>query len=299
MMTNLLVLYIVLTLLVLSCTKDLILGFNDKEGDLKDTFRFMRTGHFKPSKQGSTIHEKHVESKGKEMGLTLVACCIATAFGTIFMKSLPMGLVTGLVGLYYPYHRRKALKAKAKAQLSLQFKDALFAISSSLKAGSSLQRAIVMAHRDMEKLHKSPSAPIVIQLTELVRQLEAGIPMADALLQFSDRCQNDDVEDFVNIAILTQKRGGNLNEVIGNITSMINDKIVIEHEIRTLVAGKKSEAKLLTFMPIVMVFLLSTMSPSYMAPMFETLMGRLLLLGGLVLLLLNYIIGKKIVHIEI
>ncbi len=59
------------------------------------------------------------------------------------------------------------------------------------------------------------------------------------------------------------------------------------------------EAKILTIAPIFLVFMLSIFSPDYMKPMYETIVGRLLLLLGVILLVLNYFIGKKIIDIDI
>jgi len=74
-----------------------------------------------------------------------------------------------------------------------------------------------------------------------------------------------------------RETGGNLVNVIRNSTNIINDKIEIKEEINTLLAAKKFEQKVLSVMPFIMILILSLTTEDYMAPVFDTIVGRIVM----------------------
>ena len=59
------------------------------------------------------------------------------------------------------------------------------------------------------------------------------------------------------------------------------------------------EAKVLSLMPVVIIVALCLMSPKYMKPLYSTMLGKILIILGFVLLVINYFIGKKIMDIDV
>jgi len=225
---------------------------------------------------------------------------VTFVFSILFFRSVNMALVCTLGSFFYPMYLIKQKKVKEKRILNYQFREALISISNSVKAGASLSNAIEIAEKDLRKMYgTSKVKPIVHELEITVQEMNMGISIIDVLENLKRRTQIEDISDFVNVAIMTKKQGGNLAAIIANVASIITDRIQVEKEINTLVASKQMEAKILTVTPVGLVFLISFTSPEYMQPMYETLMGRALLLLGVVLLALNYFIGKKIINIEI
>ncbi len=257
--------------------------------------------------EGDPRKKKKTEAKSvryfgtKEYFNFLVPVAIsAFLFSVLFFRSFNMAILVTLGSTFYPGFLIKQKKAKEKKTLNYQFRDALLAINNSMKAGSSLNGAIGSAALDMRKIYsKSKSKPIVEEFDFTLKDLEIGVPVEDALKNLKKRCDLEDINDFVNIALITKKQGGNLVETIERLTGTITDRIQIENEIGTLVASKKMEAKMLTFSPIFLVILLSFMSPDYMSPLYDTMIGQIMMIVGVLLLVLNYFIGKKIIEIDI
>jgi tight adherence protein B len=67
----------------------------------------------------------------------------------------------------------------------------------------------------------------------------------------------------------------------------------------TLTAAKRMEATILSIAPAFFLIALSLLSPGYIQPMYETVLGKFLLGVGFILLIANYIIGKRIIKIDI
>jgi len=221
-------------------------------------------------------------------------------FCLLFLRSIPASVAACLFGFFYPRYIIQNKIRKRKELLNIQLREALYSISNSLKAGNSLQSAVERSVEDTRRVLKTQiDKPMVEELELIVYEIQLGKTLEEALISFRNRTDMEDIDTFVNAAIITREKGGNLTEVMANVSEAISDKIQIRREIMTLTAGKRSEAKLLTFMPIAMVVLLSFSSPAYMKPMYETLLGKSLMIVGLILLAANYIIGKRIIDIKV
>ncbi|WP_127580762.1 type II secretion system F family protein [Paenibacillus koleovorans] len=231
---------------------------------------------------------------------SLPACLAIFLFMTFMLRTWEISLVIGLVGLYYPRLIILSRINKRRKQLNMQLKDAMYSLSTSLKAGSSLQKAIERSVADLQRIfYRDKDAPIVLEFKKMSEDLNMGYTIEEALTAFRDRVQLEDVNDFVNATLIAKNRGGNLTEIFTNITRVISDKIEIKNEINILTAGKKMESKILSFMPIGIVACLTLLSPDYMEPMYSTFLGKVLMIVGFIFIVLNYFISRKIVNIEV
>lgn len=216
------------------------------------------------------------------------------------LKNLGAALLVSAGSFIYPKMREKERQKKRKDILNIQFRDALQSVSNSLKSGNSLTKSLERCLYDMQRLYKYQlDKPIIDEWEIIVSDLRIGRPVKDVLRDFQNRAMLEDVDTFVNAVIIINEKGGNLTEVLSNVAEVIGDRIEVKRDIMTLTAGKRMEAKMLTFMPIVLVGLLSLISPDYMKPMFDNFFGKLLASLGVIMLLANYFIGKQIIDIEL
>ena len=194
---------------------------------------------------------------------------------------------------------QKTIKNKKEA-INLQFKDALQSIMASLKVGLSINSAIIKVPEDLEKMIIGKKDKTVLnEFIKMRNDMEMGVSLDDALKSFSESMQNEDIEDFVNSIMIVRQKGGNMVDVMENVTNIITDKIEIKKEIEILTTGKKMEAKIISLLPIGIILILSVMSPSYMKPLYESILGKIAMVFGFILLSINYFIGKKIVDIKV
>ena len=87
--------------------------------------------------------------------------------------------------------------------------------------------------------------------------------------------------------------------MIRNTSQIISDKIETKNEIETSIEAKKFESRILCAMPIAMVLLLSVTSPDYMAPVFHTLQGTVVMTISIIMFVAAFFIGEKIMDIEV
>lgn len=301
-----------LVLLVATISERIILGNRGKKGQLtshfdslkgKDTKLKKKFFSFKLKRNSIKDSNKDVKnrmSKNKYYIYILPICISIFILSYISFKSITMALIMSLFGLVFPKIMINKAKKKKKEIISYQFRDALNSIMTSLKAGLSINSAITKCAEDLEKLHGSlKEKPMLEEFRKIRSDMGMGFSVDDALKNFRNRIEMEEVDDFVNTIIIVRQKGGNPVEIMDNVTVMINEKISIKRDIDILTAGKKMESRILTMMPIILIFALSIFSPEYMEPLYSTTLGKILIIFGLVLLIINYFIGKKIIDINV
>jgi len=175
----------------------------------------------------------------------------------------------------------------------LQFKDLLYSISASLTAGKSVETAFKEALNDLCILYPDPDTYIIREVEYIVRRLEMNETIEDALEDLAKRSHLEDIQNFTDVFKTCKRTGGNLVNVIRNSTNIINDKIEIKEEINTLLAAKKFEQKVLSVMPFIMILILSLTTEDYMAPVFDTIVGRIVMTFAIIIIAIGYFVSRK------
>lgn len=239
-------------------------------------------------------------SRGQRIIFTAVAASVLAAGGLLFFRSAALACVLALAAPLYPYTLERTLKRKRRDLLISQFGMALPAMASSLRSGASLRTAVERAAPDLDRmLAGQPLRPMVTELERVVRDLQMGFSLEEALVRFRDRLQLEDVTDFVGAILLCRIRGGNAAVVMASIAEIIEEKIAVQQQILTLTAGKRMEGNMLIFAPPVLVGFLTLTSPGYLAPLYEGLAGQVMLVVGIGCLSAAYFIGRRLLEIEI
>jgi tight adherence protein B len=175
----------------------------------------------------------------------------------------------------------------------------LFSLSSSLSAGRSFENSIVETIQDLQMLYSNPQTYIIVEFNVIVQKLRNGENVENALKQFSERADMEDIRNFSEVLSICKRSGGNLVEVIRRTAAMIGEKIEIQQDIALLVAQKRFESRILSFAPLVIVALLSFSSPDYMLPLYEGYIGKTIMTLALLLLFVCFTVTNKIMNIQV
>lgn len=248
---------------------------------------------------GLTDYDVYIMSRNEKIAYTVLAALAIFAVGMVFYHNVILSLLLALFAFKFPKIRRGQIIAKRKKELNIQFKDLLYSLSSSMVAGRSLEMAFRDALKDLEVIYPDPNTPIMQEVSYMVRCLEMNMTVEDVICQFSERAHIEDIENFGDIVRICKRTGGNLVEVIRSTSNMIGDKIETKNEIETTITAKKFESRVLMVMPIFMVLVLSMMSPDYMAPIFNTVVGAVVMTVAIILFVISFFVSEKIINIEV
>lgn len=216
----------------------------------------------------------------------------------LFFRSVVImgGFSFGAVFLVYVQNKRR--KEKEQWQLTLQFRDGIQSLSNALGAGYSIENAFAEALKDLCFLY-SDDAMIVREFQNINYQIRLSRNVEELLMEFGIRSGIEDIINFSEVVMTAKRTGGDLIKVIRTTSSNISDKIDIQREIGTLIAAKKMEGYIMCVIPIGIIVYLNMCMPEFLLPMYETLVGRIVMTVALILYILAIILLQKIVNIKV
>ncbi len=200
-------------------------------------------------------------------------------------------LVAGLFG-YLPYLN---LKRKAASRLKLfqaQLPEAIDMLVNAMKSGYSLQAAIKFAGDEMPD-------PLGPEFARVYDEQRLGMEMRNALLKLQERVNTLDCKMFVTALLLQRETGGNLAEVLTNLSTLMRERVGLRGQIETLTAEPKLSAVILSLMPVALFLIVATLNRDYMEPLWNTPGGRLLSTFGVMSVILGYFVLRRIGQIDI
>ena len=118
----------------------------------------------------------------------------------------------------------------------------------------------------------------------------------DLLLNFAQRSGLDDVDSFASVFEVCNRKGGNLKQIVTESRNVINDKIEIEMEIRTMVAASQNELNIMMVMPFIMMLSMRGLGDIMTGNSLTNLVIKVVALG---IFGAAYVVGRKLVDIKL
>lgn len=247
---------------------------------------------------GATNYNTYHMSKKEWLMYVILAAIGIFAIGYVFYRSLIISLILTPLALKYPKIRTKEIIKKRKTQLTLQFKDMLYSLSSSIGAGTSIPNSINYVLEDMIMQYGDEGCFIVEELKLMKQKLNLGVTVEGVFSDFAKRSGVVDIQTFANIFEIANRTGGDIIKITRQTSSIIADKIEVKQEMDTMLAGKKMEQKVLTVIPIALVYFLTVSSGGFMQPLFQGV-GRIISTVALIIMAIGFMWSRKITDIQI
>jgi len=246
-----------------------------------------------------TDYSSYVWERREKARYILSAAITLFITGYIFFGNIPVGFLFSAGSVFYPRYKASDLIRKRKAELNLQFKDALYSLSSSLSAGKSLESAFRAALKDLQVLYPEPGTPIIRELEYVCRRMELNDPVELTLQDFARRSGLEDIRNFADVVSICKRTGGNMVQVVKNTSGIIGDRIEIAQDIELILARQKFEQKILNVMPVIFIGLIKFGGSGYMDSLYVSAGGYLLMAAALSVIFISHLIARQIVDIEV
>jgi tight adherence protein B len=202
------------------------------------------------------------------------------------------GIVGFLVGYMLPrFWVGRRISGRLNA-FNKQLPDTITLLSNSLRAGSSFLQSIELVSRE-------GAAPMSEEMGRVVREVNLGLGMEEALHNLVRRIKSDDLDLMVTAIGIQQQVGGNLAEILDTIAFTIRERVRIKGEINTLTAQGRVSGYLVAFLPIGLGVALNAINPEFMAPLFTQTVGRILMGVGAVMMTIGFLAIRKITDIKV
>jgi tight adherence protein B len=205
-----------------------------------------------------------------------------------------------LLPLLYPYYQRRSREKlqKDKKELSLQFREALAAIITALKAGYSAENAFVECRREMI-FQFGEKAMITKEMKRIGKGIENRIPLERLLLEFATRWEIEEISEFAEVFTIARRSGGNLPEILGRTAEIIRDRMEIDTEIDILLSSRKFEQKIMAGVPFFIIFYLGLTTEGFFRVLYHNVAGAAFMTGCLAAYLAAVLLADRIMAIEL
>jgi len=195
---------------------------------------------------------------GEYFVLILVSILLGGLIAWFLGNKHPVSALIGTIaGAFAPRMYVKRQQKKRLQKFNDQLSDMLNLMVNGLRAGYSTMQA-------MEAISKELPAPINDEFRRVIQEMQIGIPMETALENLLRRIPSEDL-DFVVTAINVQREvGGNLSEILDNISFTIRERVRIKGEVRVLTSQVRTSGSVLSLIPFGLTIILWFLNPDYL-----------------------------------
>ena len=205
--------------------------------------------------------------------------------GLIFLKS-PFFMIFGaLMGVGIPNLILKMRFKRRVEKFNNQLLDAINMLASCLKGGLSLLQGI-------EVLVEEMSAPINQELGLVIRENKMGISLEESLTRLNKRMNLEELGLVVNALLVARETGGELTKVFSRLSVTIRDNHKLKENIKTLTLQGRMQGAIMSFLPIVFVAWVLSVDRHHFDIMLNNDLGRMLLVGAVVLQIIGMLLIK-------
>jgi tight adherence protein B len=219
---------------------------------------------------------------GATLGVVFLAIALRSpmAIVGIFLGAVPIMML--------------ASKASDRAtKLSQQLPDALDLVARSLQAGHGFSDALKLCSEEMPQ-------PVAEEFGRVFEENNLGRDLRDCLYSITTRNpRNFDLKLFVSSVLLQRDTGGNLIEILNNISKTIRDRFVFEAKVRALTAEARISAIILGILPFALLALIAFMRPAYLSPLFDDPLGQKIVVGALLWFGCGVFVMKTVSTVEV
>lgn len=233
-----------------------------------------------------------------DMGLAMflaiaVGCGLTGLLTTLWIFGpVPIGLAGGVAGCAAPMLVVSGGRARRSRALAGQLPEALDFLARVLKSGHSFSTGLQMLGVELPK-------PLSVEFRKAYDQHTIGQSVEDALKDMARRIQLTDFSFFVTAVLIQRQTGGDLSEVLRNISGMIRNRVRLQQHVKSKTAEGRFTGYVLVAFPFGMFVLLSMMNPRYAHTLTGTPAGHKLLALSFALQILGLWSIRKITTIKV
>src|SRR5215471_3731809 len=229
-------------------------------------------------------------------GNFLMICVLCAAvLGVVFFfaaDNVIFGWAGVLLGFFLPYAYASHMRSRRFQRFEEKFPEAMDTLARAVRAGHAFTTALELIANEIAE-------PVAGEFRQLYEEQKFGLPVREALLNLVERIPLVDVKFFVTAVMLQRETGGNLAEILDNLSYVIRERFKIQRQVRVHTAQGRLTMMLLMALPPTIVVTMQILNPSFIRPLFDDPIGHVLLAAGITLQTIGYFVIRRIIRIQV
>ncbi len=210
----------------------------------------------------------------------------------ILLRNWIFAIILAVLGAWMPYLWLKRRRNRRMYAFEEGLPEAIDLLGRAIRAGHPLSSGLKMVADETQE-------PIAGEFQRTFEEHRFGVPFDDAIQDLADRVDIVDVRILVTAILIQREVGGNLAEVLDNLSSVIRARFTIRRQLRVYTAQGRMSGYVLAALPIVVGGIIYLLNPEYGSMMFTKPMGRFFLGLAAVMQITGYLWIRKIINIDI
>ena len=226
----------------------------------------------------------------------LLSCAVMggasfVALGVALRQPWFVAAMVGLASATLPLLYVRYLRSRRLTKLESQLPDALDLVVRALRSGHSFASALQMVGEEMAQ-------PIAGEFRVVHDEVSFGVSLQQALTNLSGRVALSDLRYFVVSVMIQRDSGGNLTEVLTNLSRLIRERLKLAAKVRVMSTDGRMSAWFLGLMPFFLAGLMTWANPEFMTPLWTDPIGQTIVKYLLGMMLLGILVMQRIIKIR-
>ena len=184
------------------------------------------------------------------------------------------------------------LDARRRARFNQQLPEAIAVMTNALRAGFSISQAF-------DSVVEQSENPMSEEFDILRQQLKLGMGFEEAVESMSRRVGSEDLTLVTTAILISRRTGGNVTEIFDRIAETIRGRMRIERKVKTMTAQGRMQGIIVSVMPLFLGVVMTIMKPKLMLPFLCSLQGVASIVAVIALVIVGWLIIRKIIKIDV
>jgi tight adherence protein B len=225
----------------------------------------------------------------------VVGTVAVTLLAMVLIAALAPFALLALLALFVPAAVHAAIERRARRvrqRFADDLADNLQVVASAIRSGHSMVGALAVVAEEA-------SGPAQEEFRAIVAAERVGLPLEDSIRESARRMDSRDMEQLALVAIVQRETGGNTAEVLDRAVETIRERAELRRMMASLTAQGRLSRAIVTALPIFLLIALSVINPGYLAPLFQTTGGQILLTVAAGMVVAGSLAIKRIVEVKL
>lgn len=225
--------------------------------------------------------------------LTTLGVSVGLGLATLTVtRSVFLAAALTVLGALVPYWFMRKKRARRMGKFEEQLPETIDLLARAIRAGHPLSAGLRMV------ADESPE-PVQGEFRQAFEEQRFGLPLEDSLMSMSDRVGLIDVRILTTAILIQRNVGGNLAEILDNLSYTIRERFKIRRQLRVYTAQGRMSGYVLALLPVALGSVFYLLNPDYILLLFRDPAGKFGLVVAVILQLIGFLWIRKIVDIEI